>query len=55
MVSAVNQRRLDADNRVTGQDAVVKRILDAGVDRRDVLARNAATGDLVLELVQLAT
>ena len=54
MVRAVNQRRLDADNRVTGQDAVVQRILDTGVNRRDVFARNAATGDLVLELVQLA-
>ena len=54
VVRAVNQRGLDADNRVTGQDAVVQCILDTGVNRRDVLAGNAATGDLVLELVQLA-
>src|SRR5690606_40835648 len=39
---------------VAGDDTVLERVLDAGIHARDVLARDAATGDLVLELVQLA-
>src|SRR5690606_7755053 len=48
------QRRLDAHDRVAGEDAVLHGVLDAGVDARDVLTRDAATGDGVLELVELA-
>src|SRR5919112_271561 len=51
VVRAVEQDRLDADHRVAGEDAVLHRVLHALVDRRDVLPRDAATGDLVLELV----
>src|SRR5690606_37843527 len=46
--------RLDAHEREASEDAELHRRLDALVDRRDVLARDAATGDLVLELVDLA-
>ena len=51
MVGAVEQRHLDVDQRVAGQHAELHGLLAAGVDRRDVLPRDAATGDLVLELV----
>src|SRR4051794_38289411 len=51
VVLAVEQGRLDADHRVAGEDAVLHRVLHALVDRRDVLPGDAATGDLVLELV----
>src|SRR5919199_75093 len=51
VVLAVEQGGLDADQRVAGEDAVLHGVLDALVDRRDVLPRDAATGDGVLELV----
>ena len=54
MVGAVEQGRLHADERVAGEHADLHGVLDAVVDRRDVLARDAATGDLVVELVHLA-
>ena len=54
MVGTVEQRRLDADQRVAGQHAELHGVLDALVDARDVLPRDAATGDLVLELVRRA-
>src|SRR6478735_830951 len=49
----VEDRRLDADHRVPGEDAVLHGIAETGIDRGDVLARDAATRDLVLELVDL--
>jgi hypothetical protein len=39
---------------VAGEHAGVERLLDAGVDRRDVLLGHAAAGDLVDELVAAA-
>src|SRR5699024_8944477 len=51
---AVQEDGLDPDDRVAGEDAVLHGVLDARVDAGDVLLRDAATGDLVLELVQLA-
>src|SRR4051812_31391050 len=51
VVLAVQQGSLDADHGVAGEDAVLHRVLHALVDRRDVLPRDATTGDLVLELV----
>ena len=50
---AVEQDRLDAHHGVAGEHADVHGVLEALVDRSDVLARDAATGDLVLELVRL--
>jgi hypothetical protein len=50
---AVEQDRLDTDHGVAGEHADVHRVLEALVGRLDVLARDAATGDLVLELVRL--
>ena len=44
----------DVDDRVAGEDARLHRLLDAEVDRRDVLARDLAADDLVDELVALA-
>src|SRR5665647_218308 len=54
VVAAVEQRGLDADQRVAGQDTELHGVLDPVVDAGDVLARDPATGDLVLELVRLA-
>src|SRR5690554_3379502 len=50
---AIEQDALDADQRVAREDADRHGGLHALVDRRDVLARNATTGDLGLELVNL--
>src|SRR3569833_4697779 len=54
VAGAVLQSDLDADQRVSGEHAELGRLLAARVDRRDVLPRDAATGDLVLELVAVA-
>src|SRR5215210_5811646 len=51
VVLAVQQRGLHADHGVAGEDAVLHGVLHALVDRGDVLLRDPATGDLVLELV----
>ena len=51
MIGAVEQDDLDVHQRVAGEDAVLHGVLGAGVHRRNVLARDAPTGDLVLELV----
>ena len=51
VVGAVEQDDLHVHQRVTGQHAVLHGVLRTGVDRRDVLPRDAAAGDLVLELV----
>src|SRR6478752_3859322 len=51
VVLAVEQRCLDADHGVAGENAVLHGVLHARVDRRDVLPRDPPTGDLVLELV----
>src|SRR5919112_504511 len=48
---AVEQGCLHPDHGIAGEDAVLHRVLHALVDRRDVLPRDATTGDLVLELV----
>ncbi len=44
----------DVDERVPGDDTALHRLLDTGVDRGDVLARDDATLDLVDELVTAA-
>ena len=44
----------DVDERVAGEHAALHRLLDAGVDRGDVLARDDAALDLVDELVAAA-
>src|SRR6187431_520069 len=49
----VEQDRLDAHHRVAREDSDVHRVLEPLVDRGDVLARDAPTGDLVVELVDL--
>src|SRR5581483_8060499 len=46
--------RPHVDQRIAGDDAALHRLLDAGVDRGDVLARDHAAGDLVDELVATA-
>ena len=51
MVGAVDELDLDVDDREAGEDAGLHRLRDAGVDRRDVLPRDRAADDLVLELV----
>ena len=51
MVAAVDQLDLDVDDGVAGEDARVHGLLDALVDRLDVLLRDLAADDLVLELV----
>src|SRR6478735_7776487 len=53
VVGAVQQDGPDAHQRVAGEDTELHGVLDAVVDAGDVLARDPATGDLVLELVQL--
>ena len=54
MVGAVEKGRPDAHDRVAGQDAQLHGVLDAVVDRGDVLLRHATAGDDVLEGVELA-
>src|SRR5690606_5793286 len=54
VVRAVEQRDLDVDHGIAGQHAAAELLLDALVHRRDVLARNHAADDLVLEQVALA-
>ena len=54
MVRTVDQLDLDVDDRVAGDDAGLERLLDALVDGGDVLLRDDATDDGVLELVALA-
>ena len=54
MVRAVDQLDPDVDDGVAGEDARAHRLLDAVVDRRDVLLRDLAADDLVDELVARA-
>ena len=54
VVLAVGEDGPHVDGRVAGEHARVERLLDAGVDRGDVLLRDAAAGDLVDELVAAA-
>ena len=54
MVRAVEQRGLHAHQGVAGEHAELHGVLDSGVHRGDVLARDATAGDGVLELVDLA-
>src|SRR5215210_6906498 len=51
VVRAVHELDLDVDDRVAGHDAVVERLLDALVHARDVLPRDDAADDPVVELV----
>ena len=51
VVGPVGEGGADVDHRVAGQHAGLHGVLDAGVDRGDVLLRNHAAGDLVDELV----
>ena len=53
MARAVDEDRLDTHHGVAGKHADVHGVLEALVGRLDVLTRDAATGDLVLELVRL--
>src|SRR5918994_4643994 len=55
VVGPVAERHLDVDQRVTGDDTELHRLLDALVDGGDVLARDASTGDGVDELVAAVT
>ncbi len=55
MRCAIEEDRLHTDHRVTGEHADLQRVLDSVVDRRDVFAWHATTGDLVLELVDLVS
>ena len=54
MVLAVGERGPHVDGGVAGEHAGGHRVLDAGVDRRDVLLGDAAAADLVDELVAAA-
>src|SRR5262245_49923601 len=54
VIRAVGQPRLDVHHRVAGQHAGIERFADAFLDRRDVLPRDRAADDLVLELEALA-
>src|SRR5690606_2891019 len=49
--STIDERRLDAHRREAGEHADLHRVLDARVDRPDVLTGYATTGDGVHELV----
>ena len=51
MVGTVDQRHLQVDHGVAGEHAGLHGLAAAGVHARDVLARDATTGDLVDELV----
>src|SRR5664280_1136414 len=51
VVGTVGERDAYVLDRVAGQDAELHRVLDAGVDGRDVLPGDATTGDGVDELV----
>ena len=51
VVAAVEQRRLDVDDRVAGEDAAAHRVADALLDRGDELLRDDAADDVVLEHV----
>ena len=51
MVGAVKQRGLDVNHRIAGENAGLHGVFDTRVDRGNVLARDAATGDLVLKHV----
>ena len=52
VVGAVKQRRLDANHRVAGENTGLHGVLNTGVDRRNVFARDTPTSDLVDELVR---
>src|SRR4029078_1770867 len=54
VVGALDELALDVDARVAGEHARAERLLDALVDRLDVLLRDLPADDLVLELVALA-
>src|SRR3954466_1190233 len=54
VVGAVLEADLDVDHRVAGEHAELHGLLRTVVDRRDVLARDATTGDVVHELVARA-
>ena len=54
MVRAIDQTRLEIDEREARLAAGQQRLADTGIDRGDVLARDRAADDLVFELVALA-
>jgi len=54
VVGALDQLDLDVDDGVAREDTRAERFLDPLVDRLDVLLRDLAADDLVLELVALA-
>ena len=54
VVRAEREAGPHVDERVAGEHAALHRLLDAGVDRGDVLARDHAALDLVDELVAAA-
>ena len=54
MIGTVDQDRPHIDQRISGEDAVVECLLDAFVDRGDVLTGDPAALDLIDELVSAA-
>ena len=54
VVRAVDQLDLHVDHRIAGEHAVLQRFLDPLLDRADVLTRDHAADDLVLEHEALA-
>src|ERR1700754_300427 len=54
MIASVVQRDLDIDHLVASQNAALHRILNALIDRLDVLLGNRSALDVVAELVTLA-
>jgi hypothetical protein len=51
VIAAVDQLNLDVNDGISGEYAGSKRLLNALVDRRNVLLGNRAADDLVVELV----
>src|SRR5262249_3314178 len=54
VVRALDELDPDVDDRIAAEDARLHRLLDAEVDRRDVLPRDLPADDLVHELVARA-
>ena len=48
MIGAIHNRRLEAHDREPGDDAALRRLADAALDRLDEILRDRATHDFVL-------
>src|SRR5215211_1379959 len=53
--AAIDGGNGDVDDRIAGNGAALQRLFNTGLDRRDILARDRAADDLVLELEALAS